>query len=142
MRFAGEGGGRGRNKLIAACAGLERVAEEMMGSKRWNRMTQLENGRPRAAVAVGANAFLPAAALEEQLQLVDWVPDQVCHFCDAQRLPVSRAAPRGRPLMPLSVCRSLPDHRATILALRVWTLTNSRQVLIRLQVIVSQHRPL
>ncbi|XP_070387531.1 uncharacterized protein [Dermacentor albipictus] len=49
--------------------GLERVAEEMMGSKRWNRMTQLEN------------------ALEEQLQLVDWVPDQVCHFCDAQRLP-------------------------------------------------------
>lgn len=46
--------------------GLERVAEEMMGSKRWNRMTQLEN------------------ALEEQLQLVDWVPDQVCYFCDAQ----------------------------------------------------------
>uniref|UniRef100_A0A131YT46 Mushroom body large type kenyon cell specific protein 1 n=1 Tax=Rhipicephalus appendiculatus TaxID=34631 RepID=A0A131YT46_RHIAP len=49
--------------------GLERVAEEMMGSKRWNRMTQLEN------------------ALEEQLQLADWVPDQVCYFCDAQRLP-------------------------------------------------------
>lgn len=49
--------------------GLERVAEEMMGSKRWNRMTQLEN------------------ALEEQFQLVDWVPDQVCYFCDAQRLP-------------------------------------------------------
>ncbi|KAL1436334.1 hypothetical protein MTO96_049767 [Rhipicephalus appendiculatus] len=41
----------------------------MMGSKRWNRMTQLEN------------------ALEEQLQLADWVPDQVCYFCDAQRLP-------------------------------------------------------
>ncbi|KAH8019492.1 hypothetical protein HPB51_019831 [Rhipicephalus microplus] len=49
--------------------GLERVAEEMMGSKRWNRMTQLEN------------------ALEEQFQLTDWVPDQVCYFCDAQRLP-------------------------------------------------------
>lgn len=55
--------------------GLERVAEEMMGSKRWNRMTQLEN------------------ALEEQLQLVDWVPDQVCYFCDAQRLPEPPGAP-------------------------------------------------
>ncbi|KAL3184391.1 hypothetical protein MRX96_023256 [Rhipicephalus microplus] len=61
--------------------GLERVAEEMMGSKRWNRMTQLEN------------------ALEEQFQLTDWVPDQVCYFCDAQRLPVSSGAKRGRQLI-------------------------------------------
>lgn len=45
--------------------GLERVAEEMMGSKRWKRMTQLEN------------------ALEQQLQLADWAPDQACYFCDA-----------------------------------------------------------
>lgn len=45
--------------------GLERVAEEMMGPKRWKRMTQLEN------------------ALEQQLQLADWAPDQACYFCDA-----------------------------------------------------------
>lgn len=51
--------------------------------------------------------FLPAAALEEQLQLVDWVPDQVCYFCDAQRLPVSTAAPRGRPA-DAAVCAQEP----------------------------------
>lgn len=49
--------------------GLERVAEEMMGSKRWRKVTQLEN------------------ALEQELEVTDWEPDEVCYFCNSKRMP-------------------------------------------------------
>lgn len=49
--------------------GLERVAEEMMGSRRWRKVTQLEN------------------ALEQELEVTDWEPDQVCYFCNSKRMP-------------------------------------------------------
>lgn len=50
-------------------SGLERVAEEMMGPKRWRKITELEN------------------ALEQELEVTDWEPDEVCYFCNSKRMP-------------------------------------------------------
>lgn len=58
-----------------------------MGSKRWKRMTQLENGTRAGGRGSGAGGLISppssSAALEQQLQLADWAPDQACYFCDA-----------------------------------------------------------
>ncbi|XP_064465940.1 mushroom body large-type Kenyon cell-specific protein 1-like [Ornithodoros turicata] len=61
--------------------GLERVAEELVGPKKWKKLTELES------------------AIEQELEVTDWEPDEVCYFCNSKKMlpydPASGFLPEG-----------------------------------------------